>query len=222
MQNEDSLPWRLLCLPSAEWQNAVLALWRQSSFQELLAEPEFRLTYRDWLQQELEVSAGADPLSDTERQEFHQWAIHEHFLPAPLASGGCDGDLEVACAGLIDVLMDFYQSPRNCDHTESSDWPRGGHKGNSDLFCRLQEMAADLELGCPVSQGHFVFGVFTDGLRPCQVREVWLTASGDSRRSSCVNGCCSTCLPLFSLANYTLRSLPCPAVRNSSTWSTLS
>nr|XP_013005009.1 Fanconi anemia group A protein isoform X13 [Cavia porcellus] len=160
VQNEDSLPWRLLCLPSAEWQNAVLALWRQSSFQELLAEPEFRLTYRDWLQQELEVSAGADPLSDTERQEFHQWAIHEHFLPAPLASGGCDGDLEVACAGLIDVLMDFYQSPRNCDHTESSDWPRGGHKGNSDLFCRLQEMAADLELGCPVSQGHFVFGVF--------------------------------------------------------------
>lgn len=43
VQNEDSLPWRLLCLPSAEWQNAVLALWRQSSFQELLAEPEFRV-----------------------------------------------------------------------------------------------------------------------------------------------------------------------------------
>lgn len=43
------------------------------------------------------------------RQDFHQWAIHQHFLPAPSATGGCDGDLEVACATLIDVLMDFCQ-----------------------------------------------------------------------------------------------------------------
>lgn len=43
------------------------------------------------------------------RQDFHQWAIHQHFLPAPSATGGCDGDLEVACATLVDVLMDFCQ-----------------------------------------------------------------------------------------------------------------
>ncbi|KAM6177475.1 Fanconi anemia group A protein [Erethizon dorsatum] len=146
VENEAGPPWRSLCLPSADWQSAALALWRQSSFQELLKEPEFQLTYRDWLQLELEIPPGADPLSDTARQDFHQWAIHEHFLPAPLASGGCGGDLEMACTVLIDVLMDFYQSPRSCDHTESPDWPHGGRKGNGDLFCRLQ--------------GHFVFRVF--------------------------------------------------------------
>ncbi|XP_013363404.1 PREDICTED: Fanconi anemia group A protein isoform X3 [Chinchilla lanigera] len=164
-ENEAGPPWRPSCLLSADWQSAALALWRQSSFQELLEEPEFQLTYRDWLQLELEIAPGADPLSDTERQDFHQWAIHEHFLPAPLASGGCGGDLEVACTVLIDVLMDFYQSPRSCDPTESPNWPHGGHKGNVDLFCRLQEMAADLELSYPVSQEHFVFRVFRRRLK---------------------------------------------------------
>ncbi|XP_019063501.2 Fanconi anemia group A protein isoform X6 [Fukomys damarensis] len=164
-ENVTGPPWRPSCLPSADWQSAALALWRQSSFQELLEEPEFRLTYRDWLRRELEILPGADPLSDTEQQDFHQWAIHEHFLPAPSAAGGCSGDLEVACTVLIDVLMDFYQSPRSCDHTESPNWAYGGRKGNGDLLCRLQEMAADLELGSPVSQGHFVFGVFQRRLK---------------------------------------------------------
>ncbi|XP_023560925.1 Fanconi anemia group A protein isoform X1 [Octodon degus] len=160
VESKASPPWRPFCLPSTDWRSAALALWRQSSFRELLEEPELQLTYRDWLQLEVEISPGADPLSDTERHDFQQWAIHEHFLPAPLASGGCGGDLEVASTVLIDVLMDFYQSPRSCDHTESPTWPHGGHKGNVDLFCRLQEMAADLNLSCPVSQGHFVFRVF--------------------------------------------------------------
>lgn len=43
------------------------------------------------------------------RLDFHQWAIYQHYLPAPSALGGCDGDLEVACALLVNVLMDFYQ-----------------------------------------------------------------------------------------------------------------
>ncbi|XP_021112183.1 Fanconi anemia group A protein isoform X3 [Heterocephalus glaber] len=160
VENVTGPPWRPLCLPSEDWQSAALALWQQSSFQELLEEPEFRLTYRDWLQLELDIPPGADPLSDTEKQDFHQWAIHKHFLPAPLASGGCGGDLEVACMVLIDALMDFYHSPRSCGHTESPSWAYSGRKGNGDLLCRLQEMAADLEAGCPVSQEHFVFRVF--------------------------------------------------------------
>ncbi|XP_068384516.1 Fanconi anemia group A protein isoform X4 [Eschrichtius robustus] len=124
-----------------------------------------KLTYRDWLQLELEIQPEVDSLSDTERRDFHQWAIHQHFLPAPSATGGCDGDLEVACATLVDVLMDFCQSSRSYDRSENSDLVVGGCTGNRDIFSRLQEMAADLEqgpapLGHAAPRGHFLFGVF--------------------------------------------------------------
>ncbi|XP_048210859.1 Fanconi anemia group A protein isoform X2 [Perognathus longimembris pacificus] len=158
------LPWRPLFLPSADWQNAALSLWRWSSFQELLKEEEFHLTYRDWLQLELDIEPEADVLSDMERQDFHQWAIHEHYLPAPLASGGCSGDLEVACTVLVSELMDYYQ--RSYNHLENSNLVVGGRKGNGDILSRLQEMTVDLEVeqgsSAPFhcSQGHFLFGVF--------------------------------------------------------------
>ncbi|MBZ3876319.1 Fanconi anemia group A protein [Sciurus carolinensis] len=101
-------PWGPVCPCPSDWKMAALALWRQGRFQELLAEG-FRLTFRDWLQLELDIQPGADALSDTERQDFHQWAIHEHYLPAPRASGGCDGDLQEACTVLVNVLMDSYR-----------------------------------------------------------------------------------------------------------------
>ncbi|KAM9048425.1 Fanconi anemia group A protein isoform 3-T3 [Megaptera novaeangliae] len=160
-----SSPWRPLCLPSADWRRAALCLWKQRTSWELLQREGLRLTYRDWLQLELEIQPEVDSLSDTERRDFHQWAIHQHFLPAPSATGGCDGDLEVACATLVDVLMDFCQSSRSYDHSENSDLVVGGCTGNRDIFSRLQEMAADLEqgpapLGHAAPRGHFLFGVF--------------------------------------------------------------
>ncbi|XP_057390983.1 Fanconi anemia group A protein isoform X2 [Balaenoptera acutorostrata] len=160
-----SSPWRSLCLPSADWRRAALCLWKQRTSRELLQREGLRLTYRDWLQLELEIQPEVDSLSDTERRDFHQWAIHQHFLPAPSATGGCDGDLEVACATLVDVLMDFCQSSRSYDHSENSDLVVGGCTGNRDIFSRLQEMAADLEqgpapLGRAAPRGHFLFGVF--------------------------------------------------------------
>ncbi|XP_059762317.1 Fanconi anemia group A protein isoform X1 [Balaenoptera ricei] len=160
-----SSPWRPLCLPSADWRRAALCLWKQRTSRELLQREGLRLTYRDWLQLELEIQPEVDSLSDTERRDFHQWAIHQHFLPAPSATGGCDGDLEVACTTLVDVLMDFCQSSRSYDHSENSDLVVGGCTGNRDIFSRLQEMAADLEqgpapLGHAAPRGHFLFGVF--------------------------------------------------------------
>nr|XP_030705229.1 Fanconi anemia group A protein isoform X5 [Globicephala melas] len=160
-----SSPWRPLCLPSVDWQRATLCLWKQRTLRELLKQEGLHLTYRDWLQLELEIQPEVDSLSDTERQDFHQWAIHQHFLPAPAATGGCDGDLEVACATLVDVLMDFCQSSRSYDHSENSDLVLGGCTGNRDIFSRLQEMAAGLEqgparLGHAAPRGHFLFGVF--------------------------------------------------------------
>ncbi|XP_019268438.2 Fanconi anemia group A protein isoform X3 [Panthera pardus] len=61
-------PWRPLCRPSADWQQAALCLWKQRTFRELLKEKEFHLTYRDWLRLELEIQPEVDCLSDTERQ----------------------------------------------------------------------------------------------------------------------------------------------------------
>ncbi|KAL4685492.1 hypothetical protein H8959_001089 [Pygathrix nigripes] len=102
------------------------------------------------------------------RQDFHQWAIYEHFLPESSASGGCDGDLEAACTILVNALMDFHQSSRSYDHSENSDLVFGGRTGNENIISRLQEMVAELELqqdpsvpfGHTPSQGHFLFGIF--------------------------------------------------------------
>ncbi|XP_078295296.1 Fanconi anemia group A protein isoform X1 [Panthera onca] len=159
-------PWRPLCRPSADWQQAALCLWKQRTFRELLKEKEFHLTYRDWLRLELEIQPEVDCLSDTERWDFQQWALHEYFLPKPSAAGGCDGDLQVACAVLVDVLIDFRQSSRSYNYSENSDLVLSGCPGNRDIFSRLQEMAAGLERGpaaprsCSPPQGHFLFGVF--------------------------------------------------------------
>ncbi|XP_054390335.1 Fanconi anemia group A protein isoform X4 [Pongo abelii] len=163
-----SLSWRPLYLPSADWQRAALSLWTHRTFRELLKEEDVHLTYQDWLHLELEIQPEADALSDTERQDFHQWAIHEHFLPESSASGGCDGDLEAACTILVNALMDFHQSSRSYDRSENSDFVFGGRTGNDDIISRLQEMVADLELqqdlsvplGHTPSQGHFLFGIF--------------------------------------------------------------
>ncbi|KAG5200384.1 hypothetical protein JEQ12_004918 [Ovis aries] len=105
-----SPPWRPLCLPSVDWRRAALCLWKQRALKELLKQEGLQLTYRDWLQLEIEIQPEVDSLSDIERQDFQQWAIHQHFLPMPSAAGGCDGDLEAACTTLVDVLMDFCQS----------------------------------------------------------------------------------------------------------------
>ncbi|XP_058530791.1 Fanconi anemia group A protein [Ochotona princeps] len=161
------LPWSAL-QPPAPWQRAALSLWRQSGFQELLKEQQFRLTYRDWLQLELEVQPETDALSDPERLDFHQWAIYQHYLPAPSALGGCDGDLEVACTVLVNVLMDFYQSTGIAERSQSHALVFGGRTGNRDLLSRLQEMAVDLELqpgpstphDLAPARGHFLIGVF--------------------------------------------------------------
>ncbi|XP_036922347.1 Fanconi anemia group A protein [Sturnira hondurensis] len=168
VEDAAGLPW---CLLPVDWQRAALCLWRHRAFQDLLKEEEFRLTYRDWVQLELEIRPEVDSLSDTERWDFHQWAIREHYLPMPSAAGGCDGDLETACTVLLSGMMDFCQSSRSYNHSENSDLVFGSYTGNRDIFSRLQEMAADLEQGPAVphgpaaSRGHFLFQVFRSRLQ---------------------------------------------------------
>uniref|UniRef100_G1TF41 FA complementation group A n=1 Tax=Oryctolagus cuniculus TaxID=9986 RepID=G1TF41_RABIT len=170
-------PWSAAQRP-VDWQRAALSLWRQRALQELLKEKQFRLTYRDWLQLELEIQPETDALSDAERQDFHQWAIYQRYLPEPSAAGGCDGDLEVACTVLVSVLMDFCR--RSVAPSRNSAGALGGRTGNRDVLSRLQELAIDLELqqgpavppGHAPSRGHFLYAVFRGRLQT-------LASSGD-------------------------------------------
>ncbi|XP_006923489.1 Fanconi anemia group A protein isoform X2 [Pteropus alecto] len=161
-----SPPWRSLYPPPADWQQAALRLWRHRTFQELLKEKGFHLTYRDWLQLELEIRPDMDSLSDMDRRHFHHWAIHERFLPEPSAAGGCDGDLETACTVLVDTLLDFCHSSQSREHSEDSGLVLGGCTWNRDVLSRLQEMVVDLEQGPAAPHGpspaggHFLFRIF--------------------------------------------------------------
>uniref|UniRef100_A0A8C8EFM7 FA complementation group A n=1 Tax=Otus sunia TaxID=257818 RepID=A0A8C8EFM7_9STRI len=103
------LIWSSLSCPSLNYRRASLCLWRQTRFQELLKEKAFQLSFREWLLLELEVYPEKDILSASERQDFHYWAIYQWYLPAPSASGGCDGQLEKACATIINTILDSSQ-----------------------------------------------------------------------------------------------------------------
>uniref|UniRef100_A0A5F9CMA1 FA complementation group A n=1 Tax=Oryctolagus cuniculus TaxID=9986 RepID=A0A5F9CMA1_RABIT len=167
-------PWSAAQRP-VDWQRAALSLWRQRALQELLKEKQFRLTYRDWLQLELEIQPETDALSDAERQDFHQWAIYQRYLPEPSAAGGCDGDLEVACTVLVSVLMDFCRR----SVAPSRKHP-AFHRGGYGSGACLPELAIDLELqqgpavppGHAPSRGHFLYAVFRGRLQT-------LASSGD-------------------------------------------
>ncbi|KAM8985664.1 Fanconi anemia group A protein [Ara ararauna] len=134
------LLWNSLSHPSLNYRRASLCLWKQARFQELLKEEAFQLSFREWLLLELEVYSEKDILSASERQDFYYWAIYQWYLPAPSASGGCDGDLEKACGIIINTILDSSQrlDPGICSRSKTS--------VNPGIFCKLQEMV--LELGC--------------------------------------------------------------------------
>ncbi|XP_016283404.1 Fanconi anemia group A protein isoform X2 [Monodelphis domestica] len=167
------LPWRNLSSPSVDWKKAALCLWKQKKFQELLKERECQLTYKDWLLFEMEVKPDNDILSDAERQYFHQWALYQQYLPESSVAGGCDGDLEKACAILIETAVDFCLRPNSCHHLDSSELPLCGNTVNRDVLSRLQEMVLELELerwrssntGSSDDEGHFLFRIFKKRLQ---------------------------------------------------------
>ncbi|KAK2545620.1 Fanca [Columba livia] len=157
--------WSSLSQSSLNYRRASLCLWKQARFQELLKEEAFQLSFREWLLLELEVYPEKDILSASERQDFHHWAIYQRYLPAPSASGGCDGDLEKACGVIINTVLDSSQrlDLGGCGTSKMSIRP--------DVLCRLQEMV--LELGCrPKSlsgcsdlQRHFLFEILQERLK---------------------------------------------------------
>ncbi|GAB0195386.1 Fanconi anemia group A protein [Grus japonensis] len=120
---------------------------------------------REWLLLELEVYPGKDILSASERQDFHYWAIYQWYLPAPSASGGCDGDLEKACGIVINAILDSSQRSDlgTCGQSKMS--------VNPDILCKLQEMVLELGhrrkllSGCVDAQRHFLFEILQERLK---------------------------------------------------------
>ncbi|XP_051485736.1 Fanconi anemia group A protein [Apus apus] len=159
------LLWSSLSCPSRDYRRASLSLWQQARFQQLLKEQAFQLSFREWLLLELEVSPEKDILSASERQDFHYWAIYQRYLPAPSASGGCDGDLQQACGILINTLLD---SSQRLELGSRGRWEVSVSPG---ILCKLQEMV--LELGCRQkllsgssdAQRHFLFEILQERLR---------------------------------------------------------
>ncbi|XP_068941612.1 Fanconi anemia group A protein isoform X1 [Petaurus breviceps papuanus] len=167
------IPWRNLSSPFVDWKKAALCLWKQRKFQELLKERQFQLTYRDWLLFEMEVKPDNDILSDAERQYFHQWALYQQYLPESSVAGGCDGNLEKACAILVETMVDFSLRSSNCYSLENSELSLCGNIVSRDVLSKLQEMVLELELerwralriGPLDGGGHFMFRIFQKRLR---------------------------------------------------------
>ncbi|NXU25596.1 FANCA protein, partial [Thalassarche chlororhynchos] len=159
------LIWSSLSCPSLNYKRASLCLWRQARFQELLKEKAFQLSFREWLLLELEVYPEKDILSASERQDFHYWAIYQWYLPAPSASGGCDGDLEKACGVVINTILDSSQ------RLDLGSYGRSKTSVNPDILCKLQEMVLELRCrqkllsGCLHAQRHFVFEILQERLK---------------------------------------------------------
>ncbi|NWR56173.1 FANCA protein, partial [Bucorvus abyssinicus] len=157
--------WSNLSCPSLTSSRATLCLWRQARFQELLKETAFQLSFREWLLLELEVHPEQDILSAAERQDFHFWAIYQWYLPAPSASGGCDGDLEKAFGIIINTILDSSQRSDlgSCGQLKMSPSP--------DILCRLQEMVLELGCrrrllsGCWDAPSHFLFKILQERLK---------------------------------------------------------
>uniref|UniRef100_A0A674JMJ0 Uncharacterized protein n=1 Tax=Terrapene triunguis TaxID=2587831 RepID=A0A674JMJ0_9SAUR len=148
------LSWRSLSCPSVNYTKTSLCLWKQTRFQELLKEKPFQLSFREWLLFELEVHPEKDILSASERQDFHYWALYQWYLPASSASGGCDGNLEKACAILIGTILDFSQR-----YFISHEYTC---TAVADLKCRLMKTSPT---GCWNDKGHFLFRIFQERLK---------------------------------------------------------
>ncbi|KFQ59664.1 Fanconi anemia group A protein, partial [Pelecanus crispus] len=163
------LVWSSLSCPSLNLRRASLCLWKQARFQELLKEKAFQLSFREWLLLELEVFPEKDILSASERQDFHYWAIYQWYLPAPSASGGCDGDLEKTCGIIINTILDSSQ--RYSASLDRGSYGQSKMSVNPDILCKLQEMVLELGCrrkllpGCLDAQRHFLFEILQERLK---------------------------------------------------------
>ncbi|XP_063169231.1 Fanconi anemia group A protein [Candoia aspera] len=169
-----AFPWKMLSSATLCYRKAALSLWRQTRFKELLQEKAFQLTLPEWLSMELEVLPDQDTLSARERQGFHHWALYQHYLPRPVAAGGCDGNLREMGTVLANAILDFFQRAESeaCGLLKNPERPTTHARGSPDVYCRFQELVLELELerrralpGASDREAHFLFQVFRERLK---------------------------------------------------------
>lgn len=64
------------------------------------------LTFSEWCQWELHISATDDFLQDTDRRIYHQYRVLDHYLPLGSMAGGCNGCARKACSFIFGALLD--------------------------------------------------------------------------------------------------------------------
>ncbi|KAK5868019.1 hypothetical protein PBY51_012466 [Eleginops maclovinus] len=129
---------------SSSWRNTALQLWRHPAFQQLQHTAQYQLSLSEWLANEIRVQRSEDALSDSERQEYQQWACSELYLPREVEQGGCGGETRILCSHLIDAIMGQQSSQPTVEKLDE----RASERGSClpDILSRLQELVYDMEV----------------------------------------------------------------------------
>ncbi|XDV52330.1 hypothetical protein PO909_021069, partial [Leuciscus waleckii] len=104
-------------------KDSAVALWRNTQIRSLRKQPQYQLSFSEWLSAELQVHRSRDALTDPERQEYEQWACHQYYLHMSECDGGCEGDVTQICARIITAVLDHHTTSRPGErshpHTDS-------------------------------------------------------------------------------------------------------
>ncbi|XP_062317201.1 Fanconi anemia group A protein isoform X3 [Osmerus eperlanus] len=157
-EGQEQGQWSSLTDDSAPWRTSVRALWSHAAFRLTLQLPQCQVSFSEWLATELRVQRSEDALSDPDRQEYHQWACMQRYLPCPVEQGGCGGDQRRLCSDILNAILDL--------HTCSLQSPPATGTCLPDLLCTLQEVVYEMELtgqsqGAKVQTGHFLLDVLS-------------------------------------------------------------
>ncbi|XP_067356273.1 Fanconi anemia group A protein isoform X4 [Channa argus] len=131
--------WSSTTDSNSTWRKTAWYLWRHTAFRQLQQMPQYQLLFSEWLAHELRVQRSEDVLSDTERQEYQQWACLELYLTHSEEQGGCGGDMKILCSHLFSAIMDQKLSEQS---------PKRSDTGTClpDILSRLQELVYEMEV----------------------------------------------------------------------------
>ncbi|XP_016419451.1 Fanconi anemia group A protein-like [Sinocyclocheilus rhinocerous] len=138
-------------------EESAVALWRNTQIRSLKKQPQYQLSFSEWLSSELHVQRSRDALTDLERQEYEQWACEQYYLHMSEHDGGCEGDVTRICARIITAVLDRHTASRtggsSHEHTDGC---------LPDLLSLLQAVLYEVavtRLNTSEETGHFFWDV---------------------------------------------------------------
>ncbi|XP_016107865.1 Fanconi anemia group A protein isoform X2 [Sinocyclocheilus grahami] len=138
-------------------EESAVALWRNTQIRSLKKQPQYQLSFSEWLSSELHVQRSRDALTDLERQEYEQWACEQYYLHMSEHDGGCEGDVTRICARIITAVLDRHTASRtggsSHEHTDGC---------LPDLLSLLQAVLYEVavtRLNTSEETGHFLWDV---------------------------------------------------------------